>query len=92
MGGIRECLTPEFGRLLDVNAGDSAYADAVLELAGVSGPRFAARARSHVSCRFGKSRMHRRLTEDLSSLAAQLNLEDRRTDYQLSLMARAILG
>jgi hypothetical protein len=35
--------------------------------------------------------MHRRLTEDLSSLAAQLNLEDRRTDYQLSLMARAIL-
>ena len=91
VGGIRECLTPEFGRLLDVNAGDSAYADAVLELAGVSGPRFAARARSHVSCRFGKSRMHRRLTEDLSSLAAQLNLEDRRTDYQLSLMGQAIL-
>jgi glycosyltransferase involved in cell wall biosynthesis len=91
VGGVRECLTPEFGELLDAKANDSAYADAVVKLAGVAGPHFAARARSHVSCKFGKSVMRRRLNEDLSSLVAHLNLEERRKDYQLSVMERAIL-
>ena len=91
VGGIRECLTPEFGRLLAVNAEDSAYADAVLQLAGTGGPKFAARARDHVSSKFGKHVMSRQLIEDLSSLAAGLNLEERRKDYQLEIMSRPIL-
>jgi glycosyltransferase involved in cell wall biosynthesis len=91
VGGIRECLTPEFGRLLDVNAEDGAYADAVLQLAGNVGLNFAARAREHVSSGFGKHVMRRQLVEDLSSLAARLNLEERRKDYQLGLLSKPIL-
>ena len=35
--------------------------------------------------------MCRQLVEDLSSLAARLNLEDRRKDYQLGLLSKPIL-
>jgi glycosyltransferase involved in cell wall biosynthesis len=91
VGGSREILTPEFGHLLDVKAEDSAYADAVLQLAGVVRPEFAARARAYLNARFGTRAMRRQLIEDLSSLAVRLDLEERRKDYQLELMSKPIL-
>jgi len=58
-GGIRECLTPGLAACWTLNAEDSAYADAVLELAGVSGPQFAAVARRMWSGVW-QEQMHRR--------------------------------
>jgi glycosyltransferase involved in cell wall biosynthesis len=93
VGGIGPCLTPETGRVVPADASADAYAEAVLEWRDLlrSDHSIPGHCRELVASRFRKGQMRRQLIEDLSSLVSQLNLEDRRKDYQLDLMKRPIL-
>jgi glycosyltransferase involved in cell wall biosynthesis len=93
VGSIGRCLGKRNGRVLATNAGEGSYAEAVLEWKELleSDLSIARQCREHVRARFCKSRMREQLVEDLSSLAAPLNREARRRDYQLDLMKRAVL-
>jgi hypothetical protein len=93
VGGIREAVTPEFGRLLSASADDSAYTRAVLASLKLraENPDLAARAQAHVRAHFTKEKMCSALVSDLSSIAAELDREERLRDYELDFMTRPVL-
>jgi len=93
VGGINRCLGERSGRTLPVDASPMAYAEAVLEWRGRNqgDQTIDGHCRDVLAGRFTKARMRRQLVDDISSLAARLNLEDRRKDYQLDLMKKPLL-
>ena len=93
VGGVRECVDSNTGVILPVDASDNAYAKAVIEFA-LERDRTAVwtAARSLLLAHFSEDRMKMQLQLELSSLAATLDRDTRRRDYQLDLMVRPILG
>jgi glycosyltransferase involved in cell wall biosynthesis len=94
VGGLSWWLTGHAGRVLPLNAANSAYAEAVLEIGRnrASAPSSTADCRERTRKRFAKDRMRLQLQHDFTSLTASLERAKRREDYQLDLMSRPILG
>jgi glycosyltransferase involved in cell wall biosynthesis len=92
VGGVRECLDANTGVVLPADAPDDAYAKAVMEAMKRDRATVWAEARSLLLSHFSKDRMENQLQEELSLLAAGLDRDARRQDYQLDLMDRPILA
>jgi len=91
VGGVRECLDANTGVVLPADAPDDAYAKAVMEAIERDRATVWADARSLLLAHFSKDRMEKQLQQELGLLAAGLDRDARRHDYQLDLMARPIL-
>ena len=92
VGAVRECLDSSTGVVLSADAPDDAYAKAVMEVMKRDRATVWAEARSLLLSHFSKDRMENQLQQELSLLAAGLDRDARRRDYQLDLMARPILA
>jgi glycosyltransferase involved in cell wall biosynthesis len=92
VGGIREVLNQDTGRLLPANAEDEAYANAVLEMSTICSwdASFFEDNRRWLAARFSQERMSRQLEQDFGELMATLDRDQRRKDYILDIMARPL--
>ena len=93
VGGIGRCLSERTGRVLPLDASNAAYAEAALSWHRMlqTDPAIGASCVETVAGRFRKDRMTRELVEDFSSLAVEVNVNQRRKDYQRDLMKKPIL-
>ncbi len=79
VGGTRECLTPELGRLLPVKAPADEYAMAVIDLLEQfkENPDLRSKCRQRVLDNFRISQMQRRYVEEFESMLSEINREKR---------------
>jgi glycosyltransferase involved in cell wall biosynthesis len=92
VGGIREALNRDTGRLLPPDAEDGAYSDAVLEIAKICSNNASFFEDNHrwLAARFSQRSLSHQLDQDFGELVATLDRDQRRKDYILDVMARPL--
>jgi glycosyltransferase involved in cell wall biosynthesis/SAM-dependent methyltransferase len=91
VGSIAGCLTQETGCVLPDEASAAEYGEAVLRWRDTDTKATGRACREIVATRFSQERLAKKLTEDLSSLASDLDIAGRRNDYQMELMKKPIV-